>query len=70
VQKFFNAICDSEPATFGFSVTRCNMEELVLKGPTGENDLRVVNSYPSKVVLHSTKVCFAFAARGRPESGS
>ena len=55
VQKFFNAICDSEPATLGFSVTRCNMEELVLKGPTGENDLRVVNSYPSKVVCIQQK---------------
>ena len=68
VQKFFNAICDSEPATFGFSVTRCNMEELVLKGPAGENDLRVVNSYPSKVVSHATKVCFTCSS-GQPGVG-
>ena len=31
-------------------VVRCNMEELVVLGPEGSQDQRVVNSYPSKVI--------------------
>ena len=30
-------------------VVRCNMEELVVQGPEGSQDVRIVNSYPSKV---------------------
>ena len=30
-------------------VIRCNMEEMVVLGPEGSQDYRVVNSYPSKV---------------------
>ena len=32
-------------------VVRCNMEELVVQGPEGSQDVRIVNSYPSKVTL-------------------
>ena len=32
-------------------VVRCNMEELVVQGPEGSQDQRVVNSYPSKVCM-------------------
>ena len=34
-----------------FKVIRQNMEEIVLQGPGGANDVRVVNSYPSKVCI-------------------
>jgi hypothetical protein len=34
-------------------VIRSNMEEVVLQGPEGIHDVRVVNSYPSKVRPHS-----------------
>jgi len=58
VQKFFSVICDDDVASSGFSVTRSNMEEMVLKGPVNHHDVRVVNSYPSKVMLSSLlKVC-------------
>ena len=32
---------------------RSNMEEVVLQGPDGLHDVRTVNSYPSKVTMHS-----------------
>lgn len=34
-----------------YRVIRCNMEEIVLKGPHSDVDVRIVNSYPSKVTL-------------------
>jgi hypothetical protein len=36
-----------------YKVIRANMEELVVQGPDGVQDRRVVNSYPSKVGLTS-----------------
>jgi hypothetical protein len=50
VQKFFGVICNDDVANSGFSVIRSNMEEMVLKGPVNLHDVRVVNSYPSKVL--------------------
>ena len=35
-----------------FKIIRSNMEELVIKGPESEQDVRIVNSYPSKVTLN------------------
>lgn len=32
-----------------FKIVRMNMEEIVLRGPEGMQDVRIVNSYPSKV---------------------
>jgi len=36
-----------------YKVIRQNMEEIVLQGPEGEQDRRIVNSYPSKVIYMS-----------------
>ena len=70
VQKFFSVICNDDVASSGFHVTRSNMEEMVLKGPVGIHDLRVVNSYPSKVLrrpckslLVRVRVCALLCAR-------
>lgn len=49
VQQFFAVICQNDLKKKGFTVTRSNMEEIVLTGPEGTTDIRVVNSYPSKV---------------------
>ena len=59
VQKFFSVICNDDVANSGFTITRSNMEEMVLKGPASIHDLRIVNSYPSKVasLQKSAKVC-------------
>lgn len=48
VLKFLNVIYDGSKAT-KFKVIRCNCEELVLQGDEGPQDVRVINSYPSKV---------------------
>ena len=47
--KFFYEVCKQDLAAAGFKVVRQNMEEIVLRGPSGERDVRVVRSYPSKV---------------------
>jgi hypothetical protein len=49
--KFFYEICKQDLPAAGFKVLRQNMEEIVLRGPGGTRDQRVVNSYPSKVGL-------------------
>jgi hypothetical protein len=49
VQKFAMLIADSDYATLNFSVKRENMEEINLQGPLGNTDIRIINSYPSKV---------------------
>ena len=36
-----------------YRVIRCNMEEIVLKGPHSDVDVRIVNSYPSKVKTYT-----------------
>lgn len=62
VQKFFGVICNDDVANSGFSVIRSNMEEMVLKGPVNLHDVRVVNSYPSKVkssLLHKSLLFIA-----------
>ena len=48
VQKFLNLIYEGLKVP-PFKEIRCNMEELVLQGPDGTTDVRIVNSYPSKV---------------------
>ena len=40
-----------------FKEIRCNMEELVLQGPDGTSDVRIVNSYPSKVRFRFASAC-------------
>ena len=49
VVKFFYEICKQDLHAHNFYVKRQNMEEIVLRGPGGERDIRIVNSYPSKV---------------------
>lgn len=49
VNKFFDIIVNHDMMLEGFKVIRQNMEEIVLQGPCGVTDVRVVNSYPSKV---------------------
>ena len=49
VVKFFYEICQQDLKKHNFHVRRQNMEEIVLCGPEGERDVRIVNSYPSKV---------------------
>jgi hypothetical protein len=58
VQKFALMIADSDYATLNFSVKRENMEEINLQGPLGNTDVRIINSYPSKVkkLLNAAKV--------------
>lgn len=48
VSKFLSLIY-MEMGTQPMKVVRQNMEEIVLHGPEGVQDFRVVNSYPSKV---------------------
>jgi len=69
VQKFFMLLCAQDPATQGFRVIRQNMEEVVMGGPDGVSDVRVVNSYPSKVgcPIHSHPLpCRALPCRALP----
>jgi hypothetical protein len=49
VQKFALLIADADYATLNFGVKRENMEEINLQGPLGNTDVRIINSYPSKV---------------------
>ena len=51
VTKFVGLIYDALPGTPPMPVIRSNMEEVVLQGPDGCQDVRIVNSYPSKVNL-------------------
>jgi hypothetical protein len=59
VQKFLRIIEEGsrEPK---MSVIRSNMEELVLQGPDGRDDVRIVNSYPSKVINFEKERFFCF----------
>lgn len=51
VTKFIMIIANQDLSTVGMSIQRHNMEEMVLQGPGGATDIRVINSYPSKVSL-------------------
>jgi hypothetical protein len=41
-------MCEDDLMSIGFSVTRSNMEEIVLRGPIGSIDTRVINSVSFK----------------------
>ena len=72
VVKFFYEICEQDIGKHNFRIRRQNMEEIVLVGPEGERDVRIVNSYPSKVrvsscALHAPSLSFLrWPARARP----
>jgi hypothetical protein len=76
VQKFALLIADSDYATLNFSVKRENMEEINLQGPLGNTDIRIINSYPSKVCsficvkLEKSKVCDKVESRKVEKSQS
>jgi len=52
VQKFVLLIADGDYSTLKFGVKRENMEEINLQGPLGQTDIRIINSYPSKVMYY------------------
>jgi hypothetical protein len=52
VQKFALLIAESEYGTLNLSVKREKMEEINLHGPLGNNDVCIINSYPSKVGVY------------------
>jgi len=54
VQKFLDLIY-MELGTSRMRELRINMEEIVLQGDDGEQDVRIVNSYPSKVLAAAAK---------------
>ena len=54
VTKFLNLIYDALPNEPKMPVIRCNMEEVLLQGPEGVQDIRIVNSYPSQVKYRFT----------------
>lgn len=53
VVKFFDLICKSDPKGGGFVGVRSNMEELVVRSTQDPSDVRIINSYPSKVTFVS-----------------
>jgi hypothetical protein len=59
VSKFIGLIYE-ELKIAKYPVIRQNMEEIVLRGPEGSQDVRIVNSYPSKVnpvyVTHNSEL--------------
>ena len=61
VVKFFDLICQSDTKGTAFVGVRSNMEELVVRNTQDPTDVRIINSYPSKVrvlvLLAHTHVC-------------
>jgi hypothetical protein len=61
VVKFFDLICKCDPKGGGFVGVRSNMEELVVRSTQDPSDVRIINSYPSKVTcmscLHIPMLC-------------
>ena len=51
VTKFLSLIYAELPNSSVMPVLRCNMEEVILQGPEGAQDVRIVNSYPSQVMV-------------------
>lgn len=57
IQKFIYLICDQDISSYHLHVVRQNMEEVVMKGSESEEDIRIVNSYPSKVGIIKILAC-------------
>ncbi len=51
VLKFCMLICDQFWENLHMESLRENMEELNIRGPYGQQDVRIINSYPSKVIF-------------------
>lgn len=58
VTKFLALIYVELPNSPVMPTLRCNMEEVLLQGPDGVQDVRIVNSYPSQVKLYSFILLF------------
>ena len=58
VTKFLALIYVELPNSPVMPTLRCNMEEVLLQGPDGVQDVRIVNSYPSQVELYSLFIDF------------
>ena len=56
VAKFAMMVADGDYKNLNFTVKRENMEEINLQGPLGRTDVRIINSYPSKVIVVYSKV--------------
>ncbi len=56
VTKFLSLIYVELPNTPVMPTLRCNMEEVLLQGPDGVQDIRIVNSYPSQVMSIFIKI--------------
>jgi hypothetical protein len=54
VKKFLDLVY-TELDVVPFKIIRSNCEELVIQGPESKQDLRIVNSYPSKVSSYAPK---------------
>lgn len=52
VVKFLNLIYDGLGCE-KMKVIRANCEEIHIQGPEGPSDVRITNSYPSKVIEHA-----------------
>jgi hypothetical protein len=66
VQKFLRLIFEATGQA-PFKEIRSNMEEVVLQGPEGASDVRIVNSYPSKVACVCVCVCVCvYAIQSNP----
>jgi hypothetical protein len=49
VMKFAGLIADQDMSTINCKILKENSEEIYLQGPLGKTDVRIINSYPSKV---------------------
>lgn len=67
IQKFIYLICNQDISSYSLSIVRQNMEEIVLRGPESTEDIRIVNSYPSKVTIFFASLmrCIPFVFRNR-----
>ena len=55
VVKFFDLLCKNNIKGAGFTNVRSNMEELVIRSTQDLTDVRIINSYPSKVLISHTR---------------
>ena len=69
--KFFYIICNQYITEHKLGVIRQNMEEIVMQGSDGSQDVRIVNSYPSKVntVYSKTKGCSCLSSYQKSSPG-
>lgn len=49
--KFACMIADQDMSTINCKILKENSEEIYLQGPLGKTDVRIINSYPSKVTF-------------------